>query len=123
MTDTPTHRTTILQHSINDIIKIVEDVRTRRNAIEEKIVKLKTNNKLEREAQVHKQLQKTLLKLDTLLEKANAAMGKLDDELNKGRALFFELSDGQILLDKSGITESTSNRGEPSPSSTASKPD
>lgn len=102
--DTPTHRATLYQFSMQRVLEFTQQLQARRAVIVERAARIKKNSKLEREAQVNKQLTRLFKKLDKLLVSVESDLDTIADETNKARALIYELSDGEVLLDKAELT-------------------
>ena len=102
-TDSPTHRLHILQQTLKEAEDWLAGIRLRRAAIVEKVKKAKENSKLAQELKTHKQLQRINKKLERLQYNIESDIDMYADELNKARALFYELSDGEVMLPKETI--------------------
>lgn len=105
--DTPTHRLHILQATMNELKEWTTDIQRRRNLVLEKIAKAKASSKLSRAATVNKQLNKALTQITKILTELEIKTADVEDRMNKARALFFELSDGEVILEKTEIKDGT----------------
>lgn len=105
--DTPTHRLHLLQATMAELKDWTSDLQRRRNAVVEKITRAKASTKLSRAATVNKQLNKALTQITTILTKLEIQTADVEDRMNKARALFFELSDGEVILEKTEIKDGT----------------
>lgn len=105
LNDTPTHRLHMMQMSMQEIAKFIEHLRIRRASIEEKIKKAKANSKLARSLQTDKQFRRLVDKMERQLAAIEADINDIADDLNKARALFLEMSDGEVLLEKEVIPD------------------
>lgn len=103
--DTPTHRVHILQMGLKEIERLVADIRVRRAVVVEKIARAKTNSKIAREAKVNKQLQRIFERLQVRCNSIDEDIGIVEEELNKYRALLWEISDGEVDVKKDGDEE------------------
>jgi len=112
--DSPTHRMHVLQVSLNDFLTWVTQLQARRNAVVEKITRAKLSNTLTIAATKHKNLDRVMKKLDRLLHSLQEDTTSIEDELNKARLMFFELSGGEVLIANTeildGVDESARRR-------------
>lgn len=99
--DTPTHRRHIRQATMQQVVEWTAKLQAQRNAIVEKIVRVKANGKIARELTVDRSLDRILARVTRDLFKAEELLNKSADNLNKCRGLFMELSNGEVLLEKS----------------------
>ena len=99
MTDTPTHRSHILQVRMRQVIEWTRLLQASRAQIVEKIVRLKSNSKIARESQVNNALERTLSRIHRNLTSTENALNKIADDINKCRGLFLELSDFEVILE------------------------
>lgn len=104
ITDTPTHRTSLIQLKMQDVRRLVETLQARRVAVVEKVRKAKENSRVAQERKTHKQLERILKKIEKKLQDAESYIDIAADELNKARGLFLEVSDGEVLLSKTELT-------------------
>jgi chorismate mutase len=104
--DTATHRLHLMQMKINEINAFVERLQKRRATITEKIAKAKSNTNIARALTVEKQFARLVTKMENKLRGAEEDLNDVADELNKARALFFELSGAEIILEKE-VTDGT----------------
>lgn len=106
--DSPTHRLHILQVSLNEFKDWTTQLQARRAAIVEKLARAKASTALTREAAVNKQLKRILDKLERDLSTLETDTADVEDNMNKARALFWELSGGEVLIEhteaKNGVT-------------------
>lgn len=102
--DTPTHRMHLLQLRFNLISTFIQQLQARRAVIVEKVRRVKASNALSREATVNKQLIKAFTRIEKNLKKAESMLDIAADDLNKNRGLFLELSDGEVILEKTELT-------------------
>lgn len=116
--DTPTHRVHIRQATMQQIVEWTQLLQAQRAAIVEKVVRIKANNKIARELTVNRSLDRTLARVLRDLQKSQDLLNKCADNLNKCRGLVLELSDGEVLIERTegveyGISnaESTGDRG------------
>lgn len=98
--DTPTHRLDILQLTLNQSATHLAGIRERRAKVAERIAKVKNDNAITREAVVNKRLSRLLTKLDKSLASIDSDITDINEQLNDARALFYELSDGKVMLAK-----------------------
>lgn len=98
--DTPTHRVHILQANTQQIVEWTQLLQTQRNAIVEKLVRVKANNKAARAITVDRQLSRTFARLQRDLSKVEELLNKSADNLNKCRGLLLEATDGELLLER-----------------------
>lgn len=102
--DSPTHRITLSQLKLNEVASLIEQIRARRAAVVEKARKARENSKIAEERKVSKQLDRILKKIEKKLQDAEAGIDIAADELNKARALFYEVTDGEVILPKTELT-------------------
>lgn len=102
--DSPTHRLHILQLSMPQFKEDLERIRARRGAIIEKVTKAKANSKIAREAVANRQLKRFFDKLEKQIAALDEDMTSIEDNMNKARALILELSDGEVVVPKTEIT-------------------
>jgi len=105
--DSPTHRMHLLQATMIELKEWTTDLQRRRNLVVEKIARAKASSKLSRAATVNKQLNKALTKITEILTKLEIQTADVEDRMNKARAMFFELSDGEVILEKTEIKDGT----------------
>ena len=98
--DTATHRIHILQANMQQIVQWTQLLQTQRAAIVEKLVRVKANNKIARATTVSAQLSRSIASLTRDLTSVETKLNKVADKLNKCRGLFLELTDGDMLLEK-----------------------
>lgn len=98
--DTPTHRLHMMQMSIERIRELIERLQKRRATQVEKIKKAKTNSNVARAITVDRQFARIVSKLETALESVESDLDRAADDLNRARALFFEASNGELILEK-----------------------
>lgn len=98
--DTPTHRLHMMQMSIQQIATLITTLQTRRSSQSEKIVKAKANKDISRSLTVDKQFARLVSKLEKKLADIGDDINDAADELNKARALFFEASNGTVIIEK-----------------------
>lgn len=100
--DTPTRRYDLMMMRVNEIQGLVTVLQQRRIAVVNIANKIRTNNKLNNSKATDTHLSTVMNKLEKLL----ATLTKNDDSitklLNESRALIFELSDGEVRLEKIG---------------------
>lgn len=101
--DSPTHRTHIMQMQLVQIKEDLEGIRYRRGLIVEKVAKAKANSKVARAVLVDKQLKKFFDKMERQLAALEEDMTTIEDNMNKARALILEASDGELMLPKTEI--------------------
>lgn len=101
--DTPTHRVHLLQAKMEQIVEWTKLLQTQRAEIVEKVVRAKANNKVARELTVNRSLDRTLARILRNLSKSEELLNKAADDLNKCRGLFLELSDGDVLLQRTEL--------------------
>jgi ABC-type phosphate transport system auxiliary subunit len=92
----------------------LEDIRQRRNIAVEKATKAKTNSKIARAAAAEKQIANIFKKLERKERTIQDELESYENELNKARALFWELSGGEVMYPK---TETQSGRSTDNPQS------
>lgn len=117
MTDTPTHRIHLRQATMQQIVEWTQLLQAQRNAIVEKVVRIKANSKIARELIVDRSLDRILARVLRDLHKAEEMLNKSADNLNKCRGLFMELSNGEVLIERTepvngNTTESETDRGD-----------
>lgn len=98
--DTPTHRIHILQAQMRQIVEWTQLLQAQRAIIVERLVRAKSNSKIARATTVSAQLSRSIASLTRDLTSIETKLNKVADKLNKCRGLFLELSDGDILLEK-----------------------
>lgn len=98
--DTPTNRLHMMQMSITQIADWITRLQKRRATIAEKIVKAKKNAAVSRTLTVDKQFARLVKKLESAAQDIEDDIDKLADNLNKARALFFEASNGEVIIQK-----------------------
>lgn len=111
--DTPTHRTTLSQLSIQHISQLVTDLQTRRAMVTEKLRKTRENSKVAEDRKKNKQLERILKKIEKKLQDAESYIDIAADELNKARGLFLEISDGEVLLSRTELTSGSITKSTP----------
>lgn len=98
--DSPTRRYDLMMMRINEIQGFVTVLQQRRVTYTNTANKIRTNTKLNESKRTDAHLSIVMNKLEKLL----ATITKNDDSisklLNESRALVFELSDGEVKLDK-----------------------
>lgn len=104
MPDTPTHRYHILQGQMQQVVEWTQLLQARRSQIVERVVRATANNKIARALQVERSLERSLASMQRDLTSIDDKLNKLADKLNKCRGLFLELSDGEVLLEKTEVT-------------------
>src|SRR4051812_19343878 len=115
--DTPTHRIHILQANMQQIVQWTQLLQTQRAAIVEKVVRATANSKVARALQVNRQIDRSVAKMLRDLTSTENLLNKVADNLNKCRGLFLELSDGEVLIERTErvhgnrVAESASDRG------------
>lgn len=97
--DTPTHRLHIMQMKISEINEFITKLQKRRATITEKIAKAKSNTNIARALTVEKQFARIVARIENKLKGADEDITEAADELNKARALFFEMSGGELILE------------------------
>jgi len=105
MSDTPTHRTYLSQLNLNYIAELVRELQARRALITEKIRKATENSKVAEERKRSKQIDRICSKILKNIKDAETRLDIAADELNKARGLFLEVSDGQVLLSRTEVTD------------------
>jgi len=100
MTDTPTHRTHILQVNMQQLLQWTEQLQSQRAQIVEKVSRIKANTRIARETQVNNALERTLTRVSRNLSQVEERLNKVADDLNKARGMFLELSDFTLVLDE-----------------------
>lgn len=103
--DTPTHRLHLMQMSMQQIKNHTELLQQRRARIVNKIANAKKHTKLERELQINKQFKRLVTKMEKDLAGIEIDLDTVADQLNKARALFLEMSNGEVLLEKEVIKD------------------
>src|ERR1700761_2660162 len=98
--DTATHRLHMMQMSIQQIGDLITKLQTRRASQSEKITKAKANKDVARALTVDKQFARLVGKLEKKLQGISEDLDDVADDLNKARALFFEASNGTIIMEK-----------------------
>lgn len=126
--DTATHRIHILQANMQQIVEWTQLLQTQRAAIVEKLVRAKSNSKIARATTVSAQLSRSIASLVRDLTSIETKLNKTADKLNKCRGLFLELTDGDMLLEKTEhihgeFTESSTDRGDATTSTTGPETD
>lgn len=96
--DTPTHRLHMMQMKISEINAFIQRLQARRAAGVEKIATAKANKNISRALTVEKQFARIVKRIESKLQGAEEDINDAADELNKARALFFEMSDGEVLI-------------------------
>lgn len=98
--DTPTRRYDLMMMRVNEIQGLVTVIQQRRVTITNTANKIRTSTKLSNAKKTDTHLSTVMNKLEKLL----ATFTKNDDAitklLNESRALIFELSDGEVILEK-----------------------
>lgn len=102
LTDTPTHRYTILQVGLDQLKKDLDAIRLRRAHVQAKITRAKQNSKVERALSLDGQLKRLMSRLNRQLLALDEDMETIEDNINKARGLILEASDGELALTKSG---------------------
>ena len=102
LTDSPTHRYTILQADMEQVKQDLIQIRARRAVVLAKITKAKQNSKVERALTVDGQLKRLMSRINRQMAALEEDMETIEDNLNKARALILEASDGEVALTKSG---------------------
>lgn len=98
--DTPTHRLHMMQMTIQQMAALITRLQHRRATQSEKITKAKANTAIARSLQVDKQFKRLVTQLESKLSDIEDALDSAADKLNKARALFFEASGGEVLMEK-----------------------
>lgn len=98
--DTPTRRYDLMMMRVNEIQGLVTVLQQRRITITNTANKIRTNTKLNEARATDAALSTAMNKLEKLLTTATNTDDKITKLLNESRALIFELSDGQVILEK-----------------------
>jgi len=98
--DRPAHRVHLIQMTMQQIASTIDTLRTRRASIQAKVEKAKSNSKIADALQTEKKIAKLITKLEKKLANISIDIDDAADDLNKMRALFLQLSDGELLLEK-----------------------
>lgn len=98
--DSPTHRIHMQQMSMDEIRKFVEQLRIRRASQAEKIKKAKANTKIAEAMAADKSFKRLIDKMEKSLKNIESDLDQTADDLNKARALFLQMSDGEVFLEK-----------------------
>lgn len=108
--DTPTRRYDLMMMRVNEIQGLVTVLQQRRITITNTANKIRTSTKLNESKKTDAHLSTVMNKLEKLL----ATFTKNDDAitklLNESRGLIFELSDGEVMIErteKNATTQST----------------
>lgn len=112
MNDTPTHRIHLRQATMQQIVEWTQLLQAQRNAIVEKVVRIKANSKIARELTIDRSLDRILARVQRDLFKAEELLNKTADNLNKCRGLFMELSNGEVLIERTEPTNGNIATGE-----------
>ena len=106
--DTPTHRYDLMQMRVDEIQGLVTVLQHRRTLHITKQKQITGNSRIADAKRLDASIEKTLNKLEKLIErmkKDDAAIVKL---LNESRGLLLDASDGTLVLEKTdGLTQST----------------
>lgn len=110
--DSPTHRMHLRQATMQQIVEWTQLLQAQRNAIVEKVVRIKANSKIARELTIDRSLDRILARVQRDLFKAEELLNKTADNLNKCRGLFMELSNGEVLIERTEPTNGNIATGE-----------
>jgi len=94
--------------SIQQIGDLITQLQTRRATQSEKIIKAKANKDISRSLTIDKQFARLVAKLEKRLTDISDDLDDAADELNKARALFFEASNGTVIIEKEVSNGTTS---------------
>lgn len=98
--DTPTRRYDLMMMRINEIQGLVTVLQQRRIAVTNTANKIRTNSKLNEAKRTDSHLSTVMNKLEKLLATITKNDNNITKLLNESRALIFELSDGEVKLEK-----------------------
>lgn len=110
--DTPTHRLHMMQMTIQQIADLISRLQTRRAQQTDRIEKAKKNKDIARSLTVDKQFKKIVDRLEKRLAGIEDDLNDASDNLNRARALFFEASNGTLVMEKDNTNgnETVENR-------------
>lgn len=108
--DTPTHRYNLMEMRVDQIQGLVTLLQQRRIAIQETEKKIRNNKKISTAKDKDLELKKLLDKLEKLIPKITKDVESAEKLLNSSRGLIFELTDGDLTLEKlNGNAQSENN--------------
>ena len=99
-TDTPTRRYDLMMMRVNEIQGLVTVLQQRRVAVVNTANKIRTSTKLNEAKRTDAHLSTVMNKLEKLLATITKNEDSITKLLNESRALIFELSDGEVKLEK-----------------------
>lgn len=100
-TDTPTRRYDLMQMRIEQIQGLVTILQQRRTATEDTVKRIKRNAKIATARTNDAELSKIMDKLEKQIAKLTKDHDAITALLDRSRALIFELSDGEVIVEKS----------------------
>lgn len=100
-TDTPTHRYDLMQMRVDEIQGLVAVLQHRRTLHVSKQKQITGNTQIADAKRRDAQLQKTLDKLEKLIERMKKDDASIVKLLNESRGLLLDASDGTLILERS----------------------